>query len=101
MAKTFFFFHGGDGKGTDITIVAANTADCARVYDQYQFEWESRARFRTHWSKMPYDAEIGIPLERGAYIRKGNSSEPYRIAKLKKPISDAERMEVAAWMSKL
>lgn len=83
MAKALFFFYGGTGDGTDITIVAESVADCIRVYDEYDFKWESRARFRTHWSKMPFDAEKGIPLQRGAYIRKGNSSEPYKMAPLK------------------
>jgi len=82
MAKTLFFFHGGDGEGTHITIVAENVVDCIRVYDQYTFNHEPRSRFRTHWSKMPYDAERGIPLKKGAYVRKGWDG-PYKPAKLK------------------
>jgi hypothetical protein len=82
MSKPLFFFHGGDGRGTNITIVAESVADCIRVHDMYVLEREMKSRFTTHWSKMPFDAERGIPMERGAYTRKGWSG-PYKLAKLK------------------
>ena len=82
MAKTLFFFHGGDGEGTQITVVAESVSDCIRVYEMYDLRRESKVRFRTHWSKMPYDPTRGIPLQRGAYICKGWAG-PYKLAKLK------------------
>ena len=68
---SFDFFHGGPGDGRKITIVATTRADAIRVYDLYDFPHESRNRFRTHWSRMPFKDDRGIPYKRGAYLTDG------------------------------
>ena len=85
-----YFFHGMAwvyGAQEHVTIVAKNVADCGRVFMGYNMEGEAKSRFRTHWSKMPFDAERGIPYRRGAYVQSSNTTRTYKEAPREQPQS--------------